>query len=78
MATRVLLRQVQLLDHPQRPPRCCDVLVEDGVIRCLGDGAAGQDCLEMAAGHLWLAPALVDPHSVLEDPLHGTAETLAS
>lgn len=30
------------------------------------------------ASHLWLAPALVDPHSVLDDARLGRAETLAS
>lgn len=38
--------------------------------------AAGTQVID--ARHCWLAPPLVDPHSVLEDPCRGQAETLSS
>ncbi|MEB3270469.1 MAG: dihydroorotase [Synechococcus sp.] len=41
-------------------------------------GWAAAGLRVVAADHLWLAPPLVDPHSVLEEPLLGRAETLAS
>jgi dihydroorotase len=96
MAPSLLLRQVNLLEAPELPPRRADVLLEGNRIGALGPGAGlGLDALHpeggqgdgaddggtpmaLDASHLWLGPALVDPHSVLEDPLLGRAETLAS
>ncbi|MEB3201105.1 MAG: dihydroorotase [Synechococcaceae cyanobacterium] len=46
-----------------------------------GTGApppAASDLPSITAERLWLGPSLVDPHSVLEDPLLGRAETLSS
>jgi dihydroorotase len=85
MAPRLLLQGVRLLQGPDHPARPADVLIEvDGTLSI----AAGSPAAEPPAGAegaervsaeaLWLAPALVDPHSVLEDPLQGRAETLAS
>lgn len=76
------LQQVSLLAGPDRDPRATDVLLHDGAIAAIGEDAARQAAalaLEPIAAAGWLlAPALVDPHSVLEDPLSGVAETLAS
>jgi dihydroorotase len=80
--TNRLLLQVQLLEGPAQPPRREDVLLQDGRIAAWGPGAASQaEALgvpALEASQLWLAPPLVDPHSQLEDPWLGTAETLAS
>ncbi|MFM7651769.1 MAG: dihydroorotase [Vulcanococcus sp.] len=76
------LQQVSLLSGPGQDPAPADVLLEQGVIAAIGPqageraAALGLDPLP-AAGWL-LAPALVDPHSLLEDPHTGSAETLAS
>ena len=76
------LQQVSLLSGPEQDPTPADVLLQDGVIAATGPEAAGRaaalglDPLP-AAGWL-LAPALVDPHSLLEDPHNGVAETQAS
>ena len=44
-----------------------------------GDGVAvAASATVIDAAGCWLGPALVDPHSVLEDPLQGRAETLDS
>jgi dihydroorotase len=40
--------------------------------------AVGDDALALDASGCWLGPPLVDPHSVLEEPVLGRAETLAS
>ncbi len=77
------LRGLQLLAGVDEPPRPGDALIAaDGALLALGPQAAAaaqRDGLTplQAAGML-LAPALVDPHSVLEDPYQGRAETLAS
>ena len=75
---------LQQLSVLQGPDQAADVdqalLAADGTLQALGPAAAEQ---AMAAGlspqarpGWWLAPTLVDPHSVLEDPLLGRAERL--
>ncbi|MEY2644988.1 MAG: hypothetical protein RLZZ611_1637 [Cyanobacteriota bacterium] len=77
------LRQVSLLAEPGQHPAPTDVLLHpDGRIAAIGvdatDRAAALGLEPLAAERLLLAPSLVDPHSLLEDPCHGPAETLAS
>ncbi|MFS6827792.1 hypothetical protein [Cyanobium sp. ATX-6F1] len=76
------LRQVQLLEGPDQPLRSEDVLLRDGAIAAYGAEArqqAAREGLPTLEAQGWLlAPALVDPHSVLEDPINGRAETLAT
>jgi dihydroorotase len=90
MPAPLLLRQVNLLEGPDSPERRADVLMEgQRLATILGNPVAGEPFgpeamaglgspVELEASHLWLGPALVDPHSVLEDPWLGRAETLAS
>ncbi|MCT0225143.1 dihydroorotase [Synechococcus sp. CS-1328] len=79
---RHLLQGVTLLPGPQQQPRTSDVLLEDN--RLVAEGDEAHRLLPLApvvrieAGGCWLAPPLVDPHSVLEDPWDGRAETLSS
>lgn len=76
------LQQVSLLIGPGQEPAPADVLLEDGAIAALGPEASARATalgLEpLQAGGWLLAPALVDPHSLLEDPHTGLAETQAS
>jgi dihydroorotase len=77
------LHQVQLLAGPGQAIAPGDALIDaDGRLIAWGEEAARQAAsLELsptpAQGWL-LAPALVDPHSVLEQPLGGRAEDLDS
>lgn len=87
-----LLRRVHLLEAPGKPSRRADVVIEAGLLRRItpvpelplpenAAMAAEEDTpgLRSLDGEgLWLAPPLVDPHSVLEEPLQGRAETLDS
>lgn len=78
-ARHTLLRGVHLLEGPDRPQRSADVRIADGRILTIEAEAAHDPRVqEVDAQGLWLGPALVDPHSVLEDPLTGRAETLTS
>jgi dihydroorotase len=79
----IWLQELQLLTGPGEPPGRGDALIaDDGTLLALGAAAAEQGrCAGLqprACLQGWLAPALVDPHSVLEDPLSGRAETLGS
>ena len=80
--TRLLLRRVQLLPAPGQEPVPADVLIDGRRIAAILPAGTDPDRVGPAApveaGALLLAPSLVDPHSVLEDPLAGRAETLAS
>ncbi|MFM7675402.1 MAG: dihydroorotase [Synechococcus sp.] len=80
---RWLLQGATLLEGPDLEPRRTDVLLqgrrlvaegEEAQRRAAEDGGAapwnGEGC--------WLAPPLVDPHSLLEEPSDGRAETLTS
>jgi dihydroorotase len=77
------LQGVGLLAGPQQSPSCCDALIAaDGALLAWGDGATRQaQALGLSprlAGGWLLAPVLVDPHSVLEQPWGGRAEDLNS
>ena len=81
MVRQLLIRGVNLLEAPGRPPRRADVLLEEGVLVAIdpepGEASAAA-CATADGAECWFGPALVDPHSVLEEPLQGRAETLAS
>ncbi|MEB3303847.1 MAG: dihydroorotase, partial [Cyanobacteriota bacterium] len=82
MAPVLLLRQVQVLEGPGQPPVRRDAWLSGRTL--LGWEASppralqGQEIREVDARHSWLAPPLVDPHSVLEDPWLGRSENLDS
>lgn len=83
MATSLWLRQVQLLTGPEEPLLNTDVLIgADGALLAWGEAAAARaadlDMPPTHAGGWLLAPALVDPHSVLEQPLSLQHENLQS
>ncbi len=77
-----LLRGLQVLEAVDRPLQRRSALFEGPVLLALdGEAEAGADQntrIELAEEPWLLAPVLVDPHSHLEDPDSGTAETLAS
>lgn len=75
----VRLRGLTLLEGPDRPARRADVLVDAGSGTLLDLSPSRADGAEaIDAGGCWLGPPLVDPHSVLEEPVLGRAETQAS
>lgn len=79
MGSPLLLRQVHVLEGPDRPPSRRDVWIEGP--RLLGwdlPSPPEADGREWDGSGWWLAPPLVDPHSVLEDPWLGRSETLGS
>ena len=77
-----LLRGLQVLEAADRPLQRRSALFEGPMLLALdGEAEAGADQntrIELAEEPWLLAPVLVDPHSHLEDPDSGTAETLGS
>lgn len=82
MATALLLRQVHVLEGPGQPPSQRDVWLEGRHLRgwdgWVPSPSSSDGVREIDAQNWWLAPPLVDPHSVLEEPWLGRSETLLS
>lgn len=79
----IWLSGLQLLAGPGQVASAADALIAaDGSLLAFGEDAAAlgrsQALQPQVAAGMLLAPALVDPHSVLEEPCGGRAETLAS
>jgi dihydroorotase len=77
------LRRVELLAAPGEPPLCTDALIDSqGNLERWGEDVAAQASglgLSPIEALGWLlAPPLVDPHCVLEQPWHEQEENLAS
>ena len=83
MASALLLRQVHVLEGPATPPSRRDVWLEGRrlmgwTLASPGAPRITAEVRELDGSRWWLAPPLVDPHSVLEDPWLGRSETLDS
>lgn len=82
MAPALLLRQVQVLEGPELPPSRRDVWLEGRRLVGWNPPSASTTpegaVRDVDGSRWWLAPPLVDPHSVLEDPWLGRSETLDS
>jgi dihydroorotase len=82
MASLLLVRQVQVLEGPGQPALRRDVWFQGRTLLGWPPTAPptdpDQEVTELDGRHLWLAPPLVDPHSMLEDPWLGRSETLDS
>lgn len=77
------LTGLQLLVAPGQPAQGGEALIDpDGQLLALGPEASEQarsrGLQPQQAEGMLLAPALADPHSVVEEPCQGRAETLAS
>ena len=82
MNDTLLLDPVRILQGPDQPVRNGAVLLESGVLKGF-DQAARERSKQLGitateASRKLIAPCLVDPHSVLESPFSGRAETLDS
>ena len=81
---KFLLRELQFLEGPNQPLRRTSVLLAGQQLLAFDQQAEQLAALDaevvvLQAQSQWLiAPVLVDPHSILEDPELGPAETLKS
>ncbi len=82
MRQSFLLDPIQILKSSKAPVVKDAVLIIDGYIKAFGEEArklAHQSDIPTEDSHQKLiAPCLVDPHSILEEPFNSTTETLTS
>ena len=76
MASRLLLEGGRVIDPSRQFDQVADVLVVDGKIASIGEGAAGADAID-CAGKI-VAPGFVDLHVHLREPGHEYKEDIAS
>ncbi|MEY3073300.1 MAG: hypothetical protein RLZZ353_1496, partial [Actinomycetota bacterium] len=79
----VLLRGGRLLDPASGVDRDADVLVADGVVVAVGDGAAAEAAQRTGVEPLdvtgcWVTPGFVDLHTHLREPGGEGAEDIAT
>ena len=82
MPDSLLLDPVRILQGPGHNERRGAALIEDGVLQGFDQDARDRarqiGVVTTEASNQLIAPCLVDPHSVLENPVDGRAETLQS
>ncbi len=82
MSKSLLLDPVQILYGSNQSVIEDAVLITDGIIKSFGQEARDQgSCIGLVpqkASRMVFAPCLVDPHSILQDPITGYPETLSS
>ena len=78
----IFLEEVHILYQADKPLKKDAVLIIDGVIDSIGNEAKskakGLKVISNDKSNLLLAPPLVDPHSILPEPLNGRCENLKS
>ncbi len=65
---RLLIQGAKLIDPIENSVRQGDLLVEDGIIRAVGEHLQSENALTLDANGYTLAPGLVDAHVHLRDP----------
>ncbi|WP_320674316.1 dihydroorotase [Prochlorococcus sp. MIT 1341] len=83
MSQSTLLKDIQILHGPNSPVKKDSVLIKEGLIFAFGKKALAEakklNILPTpSSSNLLLAPCLVDPHSILEEPVSGKSESLSS
>ena len=75
---KLLIRGGRIIDPSQELDQTADLLVEDGLVRSIGDAApdAGADIID--ASGLIVSPGFIDLHVHLREPGHEYKETIAS
>jgi dihydroorotase len=76
--SKLVIKNGRVVDPSQGIDRVCDVAVEDGVIREIGQGIATAGCEEFDASGLVVAPGFIDMHVHLREPGFEYSETIES
>ena len=75
---KILIKEVYIVDAEVDYPKCCDVLIVDGVIQQIGEKIEFKADELINGTGLTLLPGLVDMHSHLREPGFEYKETVAS
>lgn len=75
---RLIVKNGRVVDPANRVDRVADVLVEDGVIRGVGEGLAAAGAEVFDASGMVVAPGFIDMHVHLREPGFEHAETIES
>ena len=76
--SKLVIKNGRVVDPSQGIDRVCDVAVEGGVIREIGQGIATAGCEEFDASGLVVAPGFIDMHVHLREPGFEYSETIES
>jgi dihydroorotase len=74
--SRLVIKNGRVIDPSQNLDRICDVAVEDGVIREIGEAISSGGSEEFDASGLIVAPGFVDMHVHLREPGFEHSETI--
>ncbi|MFL6354005.1 MAG: dihydroorotase [Bryobacteraceae bacterium] len=74
--SRLVIRNGRVVDPSQNLDRVCDLGIEDGVIKELGDALPWTGAEEFDASGLIVAPGFIDMHVHLREPGFEHAETI--
>ena len=74
--SRLVVKNGRVVDPAQNLDRVCDVAIEDGVIREIGDGIPATGAQQFDASGLIVAPGFIDMHVHLREPGFEHAETI--
>jgi dihydroorotase len=74
--SRLVIKNGRVVDPSQDLDRVCDLGIEDGVIREIGEALPGAGAEEFEASGLIVAPGFIDMHVHLREPGFEHAETI--
>jgi dihydroorotase len=73
---KLVIKNGRVIDPTQRLDRVCDVAIEDGTIREIGEGISSAGAQVFDASGLIVAPGFIDMHVHLREPGFEHAETI--
>ncbi len=74
--SKLVIKNGRVVDPAQNLDRVCDVAVEDGTIREIGEGIVSAGAQQFDASGLIVAPGFIDMHVHLREPGFEHAETI--
>ncbi len=76
--SRLVIKNGRVIDPSSDLDRVCDVAIEDGTVRQVGDNLSAPNAEEFDASGMIVAPGFIDMHVHLREPGFEHAETIES